>query len=226
MGVVLPFHVSRPSRCGRRPKIRSKKMPRDSGARFNLGNSLGGDLVFFPPKRGRLVNAKEQAELFEAHAVARSVISDCALHSQGVAYNATTVNGLVAPLANDDSTPVALPFLMPQRKIAVIHKGKTPQRVHYLDRWAELRGKKQADFAREGLADKSTVSRWFGGQIPTEENLLKIADFLELDEPSSLFRDPADDWMRRMFEGRSAEERDRMKATLEAAFPPKKVARV
>jgi len=114
---------------------------------------------------------------------------------------------------------------MPQRKVASIHKGKTPQRVHYLDLWADLRGKKQADFAKEGLADKSTVSRWFSGQLPTEENLNKIADFLELEEPSWLFRDPADDWMRRMFEGRSAEERERMKATLEAAFPPKKSAR-
>jgi transcriptional regulator with XRE-family HTH domain len=157
--------------------------------------------------------------------MASSVVADCALHNQGVAYNATSVNGTVAPGANDAVDGIAVQFRMPQRKIAVIHKGKTPERLHYLERWAELRGKKQSDFANEGLADKGTVSRWFSGQLPTEANLQKIAVFLDLEDANTIFRDPDDDWMRRLFDGRSAEERKRMLATLEAAFPPKKSVR-
>lgn len=207
------------------PQVGSQTVTGDAGALLDFRDSFCGNLVFFPAKRGRFVHAKQRAKLFKAQAMGSSVASDCAVHPKSVAYNATTVNGAGARRANDDSAPIGIPLRMPQRKVASIHKGKTPQRVHYLDLWADLRGKKQADFAKEGLADKSTVSRWFSGQLPTEENLNKIADFLELEEPSWLFRDPADDWMRRMFEGRSAEERERMKATLEAAFPPKKSAR-
>lgn len=94
-------------------------------------------------------------------------------------------------------------------------------RVHYIVEWAEHRGLIQADIARELGVDKSTVSRWFDGAVPTESYLVGLAELLGADEPAALFRHPDDDWLTRFLRGRSKQERDQIKATLEIAFPPK-----
>jgi hypothetical protein len=118
-----------------------------------------------------------------------------------------------------------LPMLAPLRCVMArptrIHHGKQPRRLHYLVEWAARRGQKQADIVRGLGVDKSTVSRWFDGAVPSEVHLIALADYLEAEEPAALFRHPDDDWLARFFRERSQDEADRMKAMLEAAFPRK-----
>lgn len=103
-------------------------------------------------------------------------------------------------------------------KIASIHGGATPHRIHYLNEWMELRGVRQADLVKTLGVDKGTVSKWCAGRLPQEGNLLGIAAFLRI-EPNDLFRHPNDDWMARFLQGRSRDELERIKQTLEVAFP-------
>lgn len=105
-------------------------------------------------------------------------------------------------------------------KIVHIHNGKQPRRPHYIPAWAEARGLSQAELVRQLGADKSVVSRWFSGSTPQLEWQEKLAALFET-EPESLFRHPDDDWLSRFFAGRRRDEIDRIKATLEAAFPRK-----
>lgn len=104
-----------------------------------------------------------------------------------------------------------------------IHQGKTPRRKHFIPEWAEVRHLKQADIARDTGADKGTVSRWFAGNLPQDQYLDAVVGCLSLDSRDALFRHPDDDWMAKFLRNRSAEERERIKQMLEAAFP-KKVA--
>ncbi len=100
-----------------------------------------------------------------------------------------------------------------------IHKDKQPHRFHYIVEWAKRRGVKQADIMRELGVDKSTVSRWFDGTIPVDKHLVALAAYLRAEEPSYLFRDPDDDWMLRLFRGRTKDEIERIQKTIETAFP-------
>lgn len=103
-----------------------------------------------------------------------------------------------------------------------IHADKPSRRLHFLIEWAELRSLTQADISRELDVDKSSVSRWFAGSVPTEKHLFPLAGLLGFeDEPAALFRHPDDDWLARFFRGRDQEERARIRQTLEAAFPRK-----
>jgi transcriptional regulator with XRE-family HTH domain len=89
-----------------------------------------------------------------------------------------------------------------------IHAGKTPPRVHYIAEWAEHRNVTQADIVRAIGADKSVVHRWFvEGNIPSAKYLEALAAFLEAESVSSLFRDPSDDWIARLFKDRSEAEK-------------------
>jgi transcriptional regulator with XRE-family HTH domain len=103
-------------------------------------------------------------------------------------------------------------------KIVKIHKSKQPRRPHYIAEWAELRGMRQADLARELGADKSVVSRWLSGATPGIEWQARLAALFHC-EPESLFRHPDDDWLAKFFEDRSREEIEKMKKLLELAFP-------
>lgn len=80
----------------------------------------------------------------------------------------------------------------------------------------------QADLARELGADKSVVSRWFNGTTPGEDWQTKLAALFEI-ERDSLFRHPDDDWLTKFFANRDRDEIERMKRTLETAFPRKTV---
>lgn len=102
-----------------------------------------------------------------------------------------------------------------------IHKGKQPRRPHFIPEWAEARRLKPADLARELGADKSVVSRWYNGASPGAEWQDKLAALFHC-ERDALFRHPDDDWLSRFFRGRAADEIERIKATLEAAFPRSK----
>lgn len=226
MGVVVPFSghtlASRNGkRSGRRPQIRSQNISRYTGLSLDLRNPLRGDLVFFPTKSSRLMDAKTGAKFLKAQVMRSTVGPEGVLHGRKVAYDATNVNSAVASRDNDFGGGLGLPLQMPQRKIATIHQDKTPQRIHFVVEWAELRGKEQKDFAKDGVADKSTVSRWYGGQLPTEDNLNKIAAYLSLDDVTSLFRHPDDDWIRKLLQNRDAREREQIKQTIQIAFPEK-----
>lgn len=99
-----------------------------------------------------------------------------------------------------------------------IRASKQPRRPHFIPDWAEKRGLSQADLARETGADKSIVSRWYSGASPSVEWQERLAAFFHCD-PESIFRHPDDDWIARFFRNRSAEEVERAKKLLEAAFP-------
>lgn len=102
-----------------------------------------------------------------------------------------------------------------------IHAGKQPRRPHFIPEWAQKRHlKSQAELAKELDADKSVVSRWYGGASPSEEWQEKLADLFGTTK-EGLFRHPDDDWMARFFRKRTADEVERVKQMLEAAFPDK-----
>lgn len=92
-------------------------------------------------------------------------------------------------------------------------------RLHYIPEWAEHRGMNQAAIGQAIGADKSIVSRWFKGAMPSEMYLKALAELFGLDEVTNLFRSPDDDWLSRFFQDRDEEERARIRRTLEAAFP-------
>lgn len=102
-----------------------------------------------------------------------------------------------------------------------IHHNKKSRRFHYIPEWAAKRGLRQTDIVSEIGVDKSTVSRWFDGMVPSDPHLLALVSLFSLDEPTDLFRHPDDDWLFRLLRGRSAEERQRILAMIEAAFPRK-----
>ena len=105
-------------------------------------------------------------------------------------------------------------------KIVHIHASKQPRRPHHIQDWAEKRNLSQADLVRELGADKSVVSRWYAGASPGKEWQMKLASFFDVDE-EALFRHPDEDWLMRKFKRHSEEERERMRKTIEAAFPDK-----
>ncbi|MFT4095902.1 MAG: helix-turn-helix transcriptional regulator [Rhodoblastus sp.] len=107
--------------------------------------------------------------------------------------------------------------------VARVYGQRQPRRPHFIAAWAETRGLKQADLARELDADKGLVSRWFGGSTPGPDWQEKLAAFFDI-EPDALFRHPDDDWLARFLRNRPREEIDRIKNTLEAAFPRRKAS--
>lgn len=111
-------------------------------------------------------------------------------------------------------------------EVVRIHRTKQPKRPHFIAEWAEFRKfKSQSEIADALNCDKSVVSHWFRGGTPSVEYQEKLAALFHCEGgPESLFRDPDDDWLTRFFKGRSAEERERIKATLEMAFPRKKAS--
>jgi transcriptional regulator with XRE-family HTH domain len=133
-----------------------------------------------------------------------------------VAQHATLVKGFVAKQANDDRLGPRI-----ELRMALTKHEKPAIRLHYIAEWAERRHLRQADIVREIGVDKSNVSRWFSGALPSEENIRALAALFELDEPAALFRHPDEDWMARLLRGRSTEERERAKQMLELAFPPR-----
>ena len=94
-------------------------------------------------------------------------------------------------------------------EITQIHKGKTPQNIHFIVEWAEKRGLRQADIAEMLPADKGLVSRWFSGTMPKAEYLDRLAALMGTDV-HGLMRHPDDDWLAKFF--RDKTEQDKQKA--------------
>lgn len=101
-----------------------------------------------------------------------------------------------------------------------IHTQKQPRRPHFIKEWANRRHLTQADLARELGADKSLVSRWFSGSTPGVDWQERLAGLFSCD-PDALFRHPNDDWIKRFFEGRSEDEIEHIRKSLEITFPKK-----
>jgi len=74
-------------------------------------------------------------------------------------------------------------------------------------------------------ADKSVVSRWYGGATPGKDWQDKLVELFSLDGPEDLFRDPDDDWLAKFFRDRDHEEIERIKRSMETAFPKKSTSR-
>jgi ribosome-binding protein aMBF1 (putative translation factor) len=102
-----------------------------------------------------------------------------------------------------------------------IHRDKQPNRPHHIEDWANLRGMSQADLAEALGADKSVISRWFSGSTPSTKWQEALVEVLQCESVESLFRDPNEDWLSRFLKNRNKAEIERIKATLEAAFPLK-----
>lgn len=112
-----------------------------------------------------------------------------------------------------------------------IHQGKEPVRRHFLKEWLDERNMSPMDLLAAlndedrsldlPPIDKSQVYRWIKGQLPQEAMQVRIAAALNLDEPEDLQRSPEDDWLAKMFKAMTAEEKDRARKLLEAAFPRK-----
>jgi hypothetical protein len=120
--------------------------------------------------------------------------------------------------------------MQPMAKLTRIHQNKQPIRRHFINEWLAAKGLKPADLV-DLLNDpdrsmdleeigKSQVYRWLAGQLPQPATQLRVADALEI-EPEALLRHPDDDWVARFMEGRSQDEIQRIKNTLENAFPKK-----
>lgn len=99
-----------------------------------------------------------------------------------------------------------------------LYPNRQPRRPHHIKDWADARGLSQADLSRELGADKSLVSRWFAGTTPNVDYQERLAALFQTD-PEALFRHPDDDWITKFFADREREEVERIKSTLETAFP-------
>lgn len=108
------------------------------------------------------------------------------------------------------------------KKPTQIHRTKQPRRPHFIEEWAEKRGfESQADLVNALGADKSLVSRWYDGASPGEEWQQKLRSLFEIEDERGIFCHPDDDWLSRFFKGREADEIERIKQTIETAFPRK-----
>ena len=115
-------------------------------------------------------------------------------------------------------------------KLTRIHQGKQPVRRHFLNEWMAakdidapallvlLNDPERSSHLNE--VEKSQVYRWLKGQLPGPSHQERIAAALEID-PEALLRHPDDDWVARFLDGRSQDEIQRIKITLESAFPKK-----
>jgi transcriptional regulator with XRE-family HTH domain len=131
---------------------------------------------------------------------------ECCIHCNNRQAN-------VALGLNDETTAARLWLrLMPT---SAIHSGKTPHRIHYIAEWAAKRNMRQIDVVTALGADKSSVSRWFGGSLPEQPYLERLTALLGAEEINDLFRHPDDTWFKRMFQDRSQKEIDDSKALVE-----------
>ena len=128
----------------------------------------------------------------------------------------------VAPSAND--TPVPPELALRMAKLATIHTGKTPIRLHYIVEWARHRHQRQADIVNGLGVDKATVSRWFAGSVPSERHLIALAGYLEAEEPVALFRHPDDDWIARLLSRGTEKQRARIMRALRALLEESEAA--
>lgn len=101
---------------------------------------------------------------------------------------------------------------------------RQPKRPHFIPEWAEKTGFEDQAALVEALdADKSVISRWYGGASPGEDWQLKLcALFGYPNQPDIIFHHPNSIWFSQFVRNRDDDEVERMKRLLEAAFPLEK----
>jgi hypothetical protein len=101
-----------------------------------------------------------------------------------------------------------------------IYRNRQPNRPHHIEDWAVRRGfSNQAALVKALGADKSLVSKWYSGATPSLDWQNALVELFALEDRQSLFRSPDDDWLTRFFRDRERDEIERIKNTLETAFP-------
>lgn len=90
-------------------------------------------------------------------------------------------------------------------------------RIHFIVEWAEKRSFIQATICKAMGVDKSNVSRWFAGRLPSERHLIRLAAVFNI-KVTDLFTDPKDYWLRhlRTIRGLPKNELDLVRQKLEA----------
>jgi transcriptional regulator with XRE-family HTH domain len=110
--------------------------------------------------------------------------------------------------------------------LAQIYANRTPRRPHYLHALMERHGVTRADIVEALDVDKSQLSRWLDEDrpsTPSPEWARKLGEFFgKGHDVVDIFTDPDVDWLSRLLRDRSADEKERIKAMIEAAFPAKR----
>lgn len=119
--------------------------------------------------------------------------------------------------------------MQPMVKLTRIHQNKQPIRRHFLPEWLEAKDLDATDLLDLlndpdrpmdlNEVEKSQVYRWLAGQMPGPAAQKRIMDALGEDNPEALLRHPTNDWVSKFLDGRSQDEIQRIKDTLETAFP-------
>ena len=110
--------------------------------------------------------------------------------------------------------------------LAQIHASRQPRRPHYLHQLMERYGVTRADIVEALEVDKSQLSRWLDENRPSTPSpqwARKLGEFFgKGHDVVDIFADPDIDWLSRLLQDRSADEKERIKAMIEAAFPAKR----
>jgi transcriptional regulator with XRE-family HTH domain len=110
--------------------------------------------------------------------------------------------------------------------LAQIYANRQPRRPHYLPHLMERYGVTRGEIVEALGVDKSQLSRWLDENrpsTPSPEWARKLGEFFGKGHDTvDIFTDPDVDWMSRLLQGRSADEKERIKAMIEAAFPAKR----
>lgn len=111
-------------------------------------------------------------------------------------------------------------------QLARIYENRQPRRPHYLAQLMDRHGVSRQEIIEAIEVDKSLLSRWLDESrpsTPSPEWAHKLGEFFgKGGDPVDIFADPDVDWMSRLLQGRSADEIERIKAMIEAAFPAKR----
>jgi transcriptional regulator with XRE-family HTH domain len=110
--------------------------------------------------------------------------------------------------------------------LATIYANRQPRRPHYLLQLMERYNVTRADIVEAIGVDKSQLSRWLDEtrpSTPSPEWARKLGEFFgKGHDPVDIFTDPDVDWLSRLLRDRSPDEKERIKAMIEAAFPAKR----
>lgn len=97
-------------------------------------------------------------------------------------------------------------------------KGRQPRRPHFLKEWMAWRDKRNIDLIDDLGVDKSYISRWLKGTTPGEAWAEKLRVYFKAG-PDGIFERPSSVWFTEFLEERDDLDFERVKNTLEAAFP-------
>lgn len=113
--------------------------------------------------------------------------------------------------------------------LAAIYSKRQPTRPHYLAKLMARRDVSRADLIQAIGVDKGLLSKWLDERKPSTPGPRWAKDLGEFfaitpdpDDFVDIFADPDVDRVRRFLHGREPDEIDRIMATLETAFPPRK----